>query len=98
MDETDDFIDEPEIDSPALEQTQLWSGFGDDVAQRFLRLRGIMDEHMQEEALERHARRQALPRVPAAITFAVRSAILTASQGSRVHNMPVPVLASSAAR
>ncbi len=102
MDETDDFIDEPEqLDSegPPAEKTRCWSGFGDDVAQRFLRLRGIMDEQMQDEALERYAQRKAMPRAPAAITLAVRGAILAASHGTRVHVVPMgAMLATSDAR
>ena len=102
MDETDDFIDEPEqLDTgrAPVEKAQCWSGFGDDVAQRFLRLRGIMDEQMQDDVLERYAQRKAMPRAPAVITLAVRSAILAASQGPRVHTLPMgAVLATSDAR
>lgn len=96
MDETDDFIDEPENDSPVDAKPHMWSGFGDDVAQRFLRLRGIVDEPMQEAALERYAQRKAAPRMQAAITLAVRSAILTQSQLPRVHSVPMgPMLATA---
>jgi hypothetical protein len=43
----------------ADEQMRLKVAFGDDVAQRFLRLRGIVGELMQEAVLERYAARQA---------------------------------------
>lgn len=88
MDETDDFIDEPEMDRPLVETTQLWGGFSDDVALRFLRLRGIMDEQMQDEALARYAQRMAAPRMPTTIMMAVRSAILSAPHGPRVPALP----------
>lgn len=61
MEETDDFIDEP--DSPETvrreERQHLLRAFGDDVAQRFLLLRGIKDDRMQNAVLDRYAQRQA---------------------------------------
>lgn len=55
-----DFIEEPPATRPrADEQMRLKVAFGDDVAQRFLRLRGIVGELMQEAVLARHAARQA---------------------------------------
>lgn len=55
-----DFIEEPPATRPrADEQMRLKVAFGDDVAQRFLRLRGIVGELMQEAVLARYAARQA---------------------------------------
>jgi hypothetical protein len=55
-----DFIDEQrESISRADEIMRLKVAFGDDVAQRFLRLRGIVGELMQEAVLERYAAKQA---------------------------------------
>ena len=61
MEETDDFIDEPEsLETAKMEERQhLLRAFGDDVAQRFLQLRGIKDDRMQNEVLDRYAQRQA---------------------------------------
>lgn len=59
MDETD-FIEEQESTTiRADELMRLKVAFGDDVAQRFLRLRGIVGDLMQEAVLERYAARQA---------------------------------------
>lgn len=62
MDETDDFIDECKTASQlaAAERLRLQLAFGDDVAQRFLRLRGIEGDAMQEAVLEKYAAKQAL--------------------------------------
>jgi hypothetical protein len=61
MDETDDIIDERAIATRALEEKlRLQRAFGDDVAQRFLRSRGIIGEVMQEAVLEKYAAKQAL--------------------------------------
>lgn len=61
MDETDDFIDERALVACALEENlRLQRAFGDDVARRFLRARGIVGEAMQEEVLEKYAAKQAL--------------------------------------
>jgi len=61
MEETDDFIDEPESgETVNMEERQhLLRAFGDDVAQRFLLLRGIKDDRMQNEVLDRYAQRNA---------------------------------------
>ena len=59
MDDTD-FIDEQrETIIRADEKMRLKVAFGDDVAQRFLRLRGIVGDLMQEAVLERYAAKQA---------------------------------------
>lgn len=62
MEETDDFIDTRETASQAAaeERNRLQRAFGDDVAQRFLRLRGIEGDAMQEAVLEKYAAKQAL--------------------------------------
>ncbi len=60
MDEVD-FIEE-QLDMGAIsadEKMRLKVAFGDNVAQRFLVLRGITNEVMQEAVLERHANREA---------------------------------------
>jgi hypothetical protein len=60
MDEVD-FIDE-QLDINAIsaeEKMRLKVAFGDNVAQRYLSLRGIVGEAMQEAVLERHASREA---------------------------------------
>ena len=56
-----DFIEEHEEDTSraAEEKMRLKVAFGDDVAQRFLRLRGIVGDLMQEAVLERYAAKQA---------------------------------------
>lgn len=62
MEETDDFIDTRDTAKQAAadEKMRLQLAFGDDVAQRFLRLRGIEGEAMQEAVLEKYAAKQAL--------------------------------------
>jgi len=62
MEETDDFIDEPEcLGTVRMEERQhLLRAFGDDVAQRFLLLRGIKDDRMQNEVLDRYAQRRTM--------------------------------------
>ena len=60
MDEVD-FIEE-QLDIGAIsadERMRLKVAFGDNVAQRYLALRGITTEAMQEAVLERHANREA---------------------------------------
>ncbi len=60
MDEVD-FIEE-QLDLGAIsadEKMRLRVAFGDNVAQRFLVLRGITTEAMQDAVLERHANREA---------------------------------------
>ncbi len=59
MDDTD-FIEEQQ--STTIRDDELMRlkvAFGDDVAQRFLRLRGIVGDLMQEAVLERYAAKQA---------------------------------------
>lgn len=58
MDDTD-FIEERETVSQVEEKMRLRRAFGDDVAQRFLRLRGIDNEVMRDAVLVRYAMRQA---------------------------------------
>lgn len=61
MDDTDDIIDERAVAKRALEEKlRLQRAFGDDVALRFLRSRGIIGEAMQEAVLEKYAAKQAL--------------------------------------
>ena len=60
MDEVD-FIEE-QLDMGAIsadEKMRLRVAFGDNVAQRYLALRGITSEAMQDAVLERHANREA---------------------------------------
>lgn len=59
MDDIDFIEEQPETRIRADEQMRLKVAFGDDVAQRFLKLRGIVGELMQEEVLERYAAKQA---------------------------------------
>lgn len=59
MDDIDFIVEQPATRIRADEQLRLKVAFGDDVAQRFLRLRGIVGELMQEAVLERYAARQA---------------------------------------
>ena len=55
-----DFIEEQEVVVVSAEETmRLRVAFGDNVAQRYLSLRGIVTEVAQEAVLERHANRQA---------------------------------------
>lgn len=56
-----DFIEEQFEATPVAneEKMRLKVAFGDDVAQRFLKLRGIHGEIMQEAVLERYAQKQA---------------------------------------
>jgi len=84
-----DFIEEQPATRPrADEQLRLKVAFGDDVAQRFLRLRGIVGELMQEAVLERYAARQA-----ARLT----RDIIAAAAADADPSMPAPGLASAAA-
>ena len=56
-----DFIEE-QLDTSLIssdEKMRLKVAFGDDVAQRFLTLRGISGEVMQEAMLEKYASKQA---------------------------------------
>jgi hypothetical protein len=59
MDDLDFIVEEQETPSLADEKMRLKVAFGDDVAQRFLRSRGIIGELMQEAVLERYAAKQA---------------------------------------
>jgi hypothetical protein len=61
MDDTDDFIDEPDTVQQAAsdDKFRLQCAFGDNVAQRFLRLRGI-DADMHAAVLARQAEKQAM--------------------------------------
>lgn len=63
MDDTD-FIEERETVISIDEQMRLRRAFGDDVAQRFLRLRGIHGDVMQDAVLARYAMRQAAAAAP----------------------------------
>lgn len=69
MDEMD-FIEE-QVDSISPdEKMRLRVAFGDNVAQRFLTLRGITGEAMQDAVLERHALREAARMTRDVIAFA----------------------------
>jgi hypothetical protein len=72
MDEADDFIEPRETarKARAEEQMRLRVAFGDDVAQRFLRLRGIEGEVMQEDVLDRYAAKQAMKLAREALALA----------------------------
>lgn len=59
MDDTDFIEEQVEAVIGADELMRLKVAFGQDVAQRFLRLRGIVGELMQEAVLERYAAKQA---------------------------------------
>ena len=59
MDDIDFIEEQEETRSQADEKMRLKVAFGDDVAQRFLRLRGIVGDLMQEAVLERYAAKQA---------------------------------------
>jgi hypothetical protein len=59
MDDTDFMDEQRETIIRADEKMRLKVAFGDDVAQRFLRLRGIVGDLMQEAVLERYAAKQA---------------------------------------
>jgi hypothetical protein len=61
MDDTEDIIADRALAMRALqEKLRLQRAFGDDVARRFLRLRGIANEAMQEAVLEKYAAKQAM--------------------------------------
>ena len=71
MDEVD-FIEE-QLDIGAIsadEKMRLKVAFGDNVAQRYLALRGIVGEAMQDAVLERHANREAARMARDVIAFA----------------------------
>lgn len=59
MDDTEFFEEQEETTIRADELMRLKVAFGDDVAQRFLRLRGIVGDLMQEAVLERYTAKQA---------------------------------------
>ncbi|QYF93344.1 hypothetical protein KY495_22160 [Massilia sp. PAMC28688] len=59
MDELDFFEEQQELGVSAEETMRLRVAFGDNVAQRYLALRGVVGERAQEAVLERHASRQA---------------------------------------
>ena len=73
MDDIDFIEDQPEtsIAPSSDEKMRLKVAFGDDVAQRFLKLRGIHGELMQEAVLERYANKQAARLAREAIAFAL---------------------------
>ena len=73
MDDIDFIEDQPEtsIAPSSDEKMRLKVAFGDDVAQRFLKLRGIHGEIMQEAVLERYAIKQAARMAREAIAFAL---------------------------
>lgn len=75
MDDIDFIEDQPETSAaPGSDETmRLKVAFGDDVAQRFLKLRGIDGELMQEAVLERYACKQAARMAREAIAFALSS-------------------------
>lgn len=65
-----DFIEE-QIDSINVdEKMRLRVAFGDNVAQRYLTLRGIIGDSMQDAVLERHALREAARMTRDVIAFA----------------------------
>lgn len=68
-----DFIEEQLEAAPVSsdEKMRLKVAFGDDVAQRFLKLRGIEGAVMQEAVLERYAQKQSARMARAAIAFAL---------------------------
>lgn len=70
MEDIDFVTDEQETCRHAQEQMRLKFAFGDDAAQRYLKLRGIVGEAMQEAALERYAHKQADRLARKAIAFA----------------------------
>ena len=77
MDEVD-FIEE-QLDLGAIsadEKMRLKVAFGDNVAQRYLALRGIVGEAMQDAVLERHANREAARITRDIIAFASAQAPL----------------------
>jgi hypothetical protein len=59
MDDTEFIEEQAEAVIGADELMRLKVAFGQDVAQRFLRLRGIVGELMHEAVLERYAAKQA---------------------------------------
>ncbi len=59
MDDLDFIEEQQDIAVSADEKMRLRVAFGDNVAQRFLHLRGITGEVAQEAVLQRHALRQA---------------------------------------
>ena len=73
MDDIDFIEDQPEtsIAPSSDEKMRLKVAFGDDVAQRFLTLRGIHGELMQEAVLERYASKQAARMAREAIALAL---------------------------
>ena len=73
MDDIDFIEDQPEtsVTPSSDEKMRLKVAFGDDVAQRFLKLRGIHGEIMQEAVLDRYACKQAGRLAREAIAFAL---------------------------
>jgi hypothetical protein len=59
MDDLDFIEEQQDIVVSAEESMRLRMAFGDNVAQRYLTLRGIVGERAQEAVRERHASRQA---------------------------------------
>lgn len=73
MDDIDFIEDQPDtsVAPSSDEKMRLKVAFGDDVAQRFLKLRGIHGELMQEAVLDRYASKQAARMAREAIAFAL---------------------------
>ena len=72
MDEVD-FIEEQQDGADIIgadEKMRLKVAFGDNVAQRYLALRGIVGEAMQDAVLVRHASREAARLTRDVIAFA----------------------------
>lgn len=59
MEDIELVTDEQETCRHAQERMRLKFAFGDDAAQRFLKMRGIVGAAMQEAVLERYASKQA---------------------------------------
>ncbi|HEY0064451.1 MAG TPA: hypothetical protein VGC21_20205 [Telluria sp.] len=93
MDETEDIIDERAIAARAtLEKMRLQRAFGDNVAQRFLMLRGIVGDIMQEQVLERYAAKQALRITRDALALAAAQ-----TAPPRFQRSPAPAMPETAA-
>jgi len=98
MDETDDIIDERAIAMRALQdKLRLQRAFGDDVAQRFLRARGIIGEAMHEAVLEKYAAKQAMRMARDALTAAA-GPVVAPPRPPRPAAPPAPVRALFSAR
>lgn len=58
MDDTE-LYDEIDTEEAQAHERRMKRAFGDDVAQRFLQLRGVADERAQQALVERYYQRQA---------------------------------------